>query len=187
MSLLGNSTRIAMTLVLALCLPLAGCATYHTQAGGGFSNAALTGAKGGLPFQVDGKVGNVQGAPLATAVGAAMPAAVGGAEFHYAACDAYTECAGDHLVWTFGPPAARPRSAYPPAMAVNLNLVGGYEPSPNNVTAKVALFQGGNVVASAAGQVDARDPSDPAFQAMISQMSHAVLSGPDVFDWVGLP
>ncbi len=189
MSLLGNSTRIAMTLALALCLPLAGCATYHTQAGSGFSSAALTaaGAKGGLPFQVDGKVGGVQGAPLSTAVGAAMPASVGGTEFHYAACDAYTECAGDHLVWTFGPPAARPRSAYPPAMAVNLNLIGGYEPSPNNVTAKVALFQGGNVVASAAGQTDARDPSDPAFQAMISQMSHAVLSGPDAFDWIGFP
>jgi hypothetical protein len=184
MSILGNSTRIATTFVLALCLPLAGCATYHTQTGNDFSGARLA---TGIPFQVDGKVGSVQGTPLAAAVGAAMPASVGGSEFRYAACDAYTECPGDHLVWTFGPPAARPRSAYPPAIAVNLNWIGNYEPSPNNVTAKVALFQGGNVVASAAGQVDASDPSDPAFQAMIGQMSHAVLSGPDWFDRVGFP
>src|SRR5271168_708386 len=108
MSLPRNRTRIAMTFVLAsLSLPLTGCATNHMEAGGDFSEVGLASAKGGLPFQVDGKVGNVQGAPLAAAVGAAMPGSVGGTELHYVACDPYTECAGDHLVWTFGPPAAR--------------------------------------------------------------------------------
>jgi len=177
--------NLALTFAASmLCLPLAGCAAYHTYAGNGFSGEALASAsaKDGIPFQVDGKVGDVQGAPLATAVGAAMPAS-----FHYAACAPYTECPGDHLVWTFGPPDARPRSAYRANTAYNLNWIGGYEPSPNNVTAKVALFQGGNVVASASGQVDASNPNDPAFQAMVADMSHTVLSGPDVFDWIGLP
>jgi hypothetical protein len=176
-------------LLASLLLPLAGCSTYHTTAGGGFSNASLTaaGSGSGIPFQVDGKVGNTQGAPLAAAVATAMPASVGGAAVHYAACEAYTECAGDHLVWTFGPPSARPVSAYPPAAAYNLHWFGNYEPAPNNVTVKVALFQGGNVVASTSGQTNADSPNDPAFQSLIAEMSGAVLSGPDVFDRIGFP
>ena len=174
---------------LALLPPLAGCATYHTHVGNGFSGETLAAAsaKSGIPFQVDGKVGNVQGAALASAISTAMPASVDGNEMHYAACAPYTECPGDHLVWTFGPPDARPRSAYPANTAYNLNWIGSYEPAPSNVTAKVALIQGGNVVASASGQVDADNPDDPAFKAMIAQMSDAVLSGPDWFDWLGWP
>jgi hypothetical protein len=190
MSILANRTHFALAIMLAsLCLPLAGCSTYHSASSNGFSSARLSnaGGKDGLPFQVDGKVGDVQGAALASAVGSAMPASVGGTALHYTACEAYTECAGDHLVWTFGPPASRPRSAYPPELAVNYNIIGGYEPSATNVTAKVALIQGGNIVASVSGQVDAAGPTDPAFQSMIEQMSQSVLSGPDLFDWIGFP
>jgi hypothetical protein len=181
----ADRARLFPALITLSLMPLlGGCATYHAAAGNGFSSAGLSdaSAKSGIPFQVDGKVGGVQGEPLATAVGAAMPASM-----KYAACAPYTECPGDHLVWTFGPPDARPRSAYPAGLAYNLNWIGGYEPAPNNVTAKVALFQGGNVVASASGQTDAASPNDPAFQAMIAQMSSAVLSGPDIFDAVGFP
>ena len=174
---------------LALLPLLAGCAAYHRQSGNDFSGEKLASAsaKSGIPFQVDGKVGNIQGAALASAVSAAMPTSVGGTEMHYAACAPYTECPGDHLVWTFGPPDARPRSAYPANTAYNLNWIGSYEPAPNNVTAKVALLQNGTVVASASGQVDADNPDDPAFKSMIAQMSESVLSGPDWFDWLGFP
>lgn len=189
MSLLGYHTRLAISLGLAaLCLPLSGCSTYHPAAGGGFSGASLTsaGTAAGIQIQVDGKVGGMQGAPLAAAIAAAMPATVDGTAVHYVACEAYTECPGDHLVFTFGPPAARPTTAYPPAMAVNFNLLG-YRPAPNNVTVKLALFQGGNVVSSIAGQTEADSPNDPAFQSLIGQMSRSVLSGPDWFDWLGFP
>ncbi len=190
MSVSGNCKRSMNLLAAAgLCLTLAGCSTYHSSAGGGFSTADLTaaGAGSGIPIQVDGKVGAVQGAPLAAAVSSAMPASVAGTAVHYAACEPYTECAGDHLVWTFGPPDARPASAYPPALGTNLNWFGDYRPAPNNVTVKVALFQGGNVVASASGQTKADTPNDPAFQGLIAALSADVLSGPDVFDRVGLP
>ncbi len=175
-------------LLASVLLPLAGCSTYHSSAGGGFSDASLknVGSSAGIPFQVDGKVGATQGAPLAAAVATAMPASVAGTTVHYTACEPYTECAGDHLVWTFGPPAARPASAYPPAAAYNLHWFG-YEPAANNVTVKVALFQGGNLVASASGQTNADSPNDPAFQSLIAGMSASVLSGPDVLDWLGFP
>jgi hypothetical protein len=190
MSAPRNRTHLRTPLFLAsLLLPLAGCSVYHAQAGGGFSDESLTaaGSASGIPFQVDGKVGGTQGAPLAAAVATAMPTSVGKATVHYTACEPYTECAGDHLVWTFGPPAARPAAAYPPAAAYNLHWFGGYEPAANNVTVKVALFQGGNVVASASGQTNADSPNDPAFQSLIAEMSASVLSGPDVLDWVGFP
>jgi len=190
MSVSGNRKRSMNVLATAgLCLMLAGCGVYHTSTGGGFSASALTeaGAGSGIPFQVDGKVGGVQGAPLAAAVATAMPATVAGTPVHYGACDPFTECAGNHLVWTFGPPAARPTSAYPAALGRNLNWFGDYEPASNNVSVKVALFQGGNVVASASGQTSADSPNDPAFQALIADMAASVLSGPDVFDWAGLP
>ena len=190
MSVSGNRKRSMNLLAAAgLCLTLAGCSVYHSSAGGGFSSTGLTasGTGTGIPFQVDGKVGGVQGAPLAAAVATAMPATVAGTSVHYGACEPFTECAGDHLVWTFGPPAARPASAYPAALGRNLNWFGDYEPAPNNVTVKVALFQGGNVVASTSGQTNADSPNDPAFQALIADMAATVLSGPDVFDSVGLP
>jgi hypothetical protein len=174
----------ASAAVVAFAAGLGGCSVYQTDISGSFSEAALTtpGAAAGIPVQVDGKVGGVQGAPLATAVAAAMPTTVADAAVHYAPCAAYTECAGDHVVWTFGPPAARPTSAYPPFAAYNLNWLWGYQPAPNNVTVKVAVFQGGQVVSSASGQVDADNPGDPAFQALIADMSQAVLSSPGWFN-----
>jgi hypothetical protein len=190
MSVSGNRKR-SMNLLAAvgLCLTLAGCSTYQSSAGGGFSTADLTaaGTGPGIPLEVDGKVGGIRGAPLAAAVSSAMPASVAGTAVRYAACEPYTECAGDHIVWTFGPPAARPTSAYPPALGTNFNWFGDYQPAPNNVTVKVALFQGGNVVASASGQTNADSPNDPAFQSLIANLSANVLSGPDFFDGVGLP
>src|SRR5579859_1593467 len=138
----------SLSLLAALCLTLtaAGCSTYQSGVSGNFSSERLTtaGSGPGIALQVDGSVGGVRGAQLATAVASALPATVEGTAVHYAACEPYTECAGDHLVWTFGPPAARPASAYPPALGTNLNWFGSYEPSPTNVTVKVALFQGGN-------------------------------------------
>jgi hypothetical protein len=167
----------------SVSVALAGCSVYNSHTGGGFSGSALT-ATSGLPIQVDGKVGGVQGAPLATAVVASMPASIDGTQLHYKACDAYTECAGDHLVWTFGPPDWRPASVHPAALSVNFNLFGSYRPAPNNVAVKVTLIQGGHIVASASGQVDADNPNDPAFRSLISDMSDEVLSGPDVLDWI---
>jgi hypothetical protein len=174
---------------LSLALALAGCSTYHAADSGNFDSDRLTagGTGPGIPFQVDGSVGGVRGAPLATAVAAAMPAKIDGKTVHYTACEPYTECAGDHLVWTFGPPAARPEMTHPPAIGTNLAIIGGYDPGPNNVTVKVALFQGGNPVASISGQTDAAGPGDPAFQSLIADMAAEVTSGPDVFDWLGLP
>jgi hypothetical protein len=189
MSPIRHNTRLAVSLAIAaFCLPLAGCSTYHEAAGNGFSAKDLTdaGAAAGIQIQVDGRVGNMQGAPLAAAIIAAMPTTLNGTAVHYVACEASTECPGDHLVFTFGPPAARPKTAYPPAVAVNFNLMG-YEPAPNNVAAKLAFFQGDNVVSSVAGQTNADSPSDPAFQSLIGDMSHSVLSGPDFFDRIGFP
>jgi hypothetical protein len=189
MSLIGHHTRLAVSLTLAaICLPLAGCATYHPAAGNGFSGKRLAeaGTAGGIQIQVDGKVGGVQGAPLAAAVSGAMPGTVAGTAVHYVACEPYTECPGDHLVFTFGPPAARPANAYPLSLATNVNWLG-YHPAPNNVTVKLALFQGGNPVASISGQTNADSPNDPAFQSLIASMSRSVLSGPDAFDWIGFP
>jgi hypothetical protein len=189
MSLTGHHTRLALSFALAgLCLPLAGCATYHKAASNNFSGARLTdaGTAGGIQIQVDGKVGGVQGDALAAAVTAAMPATVGGAPVKYVACAQYTECPGDHLVFTFGPQAARPTTAYPPALATNFNLLG-YHPAQDNVTVKAALFQGGEVVSSISGQTDASGPGDPAFQALVSGMAGSVLSGPDIFDRIGFP
>jgi hypothetical protein len=165
-----------------LCLAMTGCSgsVYHAESYGGFSKAALEAQAGaeGLQIQVDGSVGAVRGAPLAGAVAAAMPANLNGAPIRYTPCEAYSECPGDHLVWTFGPPAARPASAYPPAIAMNINWVGTYRPDPNNVTIKAALFQNGEVVSTAAGQVDGSAPDDPAFQATIRRIAYDVLSGP---------
>jgi hypothetical protein len=90
-------------------------------------------------------------------------------------------------VWTFGPADWRPASAHPPALSTNVNWFGDFRPATNNVTAKLALFQGGTVVASTSGQVHASGPDDPAFQSLIASMSSQVLSGPDIFDRVGLP
>ena len=161
-----------------------GCASvYHTEVDGGFSDAPIR-AAAGLPLQVDGMVGGQQGAPLAQAVAAAMPTSISGATVQYVPCEEYTECPGDHLVWTFGPPAARPASAHPPALSTNLNWIGPYRPAPNNVAVKLALFEGNNVVASTSGQVDASSPSDPAFQALIAAMTQSVLSGPGLLNWI---
>lgn len=185
-----NRTRSMSLLATAgIVLTLAGCSTYHSSVSGNFSGERLTsaGSGPGIAFQVDGTVGGVRGAQLATAIASAMPAAVDGTAVHYTACEPYTECAGDHLVWTFGPPAARPASAYPPALGTNLNWFGDYAPSPANVTVKVALFQGGNPVASLSGQTDAASPTDPAFQQLVASMAQHVMSGPDMFDRVGLP
>lgn len=169
--------RAAVLFALAsVALAATGCApVYHTEIDGGFAQAPLTSPKGAA-LQVDGVVGGIEGEPLAQAVAAAMPSDVGGASFQYAPCEAYTECPGDHLVWTFGPPAARPTSAYPPALGTNVNWVGTWTPAPTNVTVKVALFQNGNVVSSAAGQVDAASPDDPAFKSLIASMTSTVLS-----------
>lgn len=189
MSLFGHRTRLATTLAAAsVALPLAGCTTYHEAASNNFSEKALTdaGSAAGIQIQVDGKVAGVQGDALAKAVAAAMPATVGGKPVHYVACEQYTECPGDHLVFTFEAPAARPRAAYPPALPINYAMFG-YSPGPNNVAAKLALFQGGNPVSSVSAQTDAVSPSDPNFQSMIGQMAGSVLSGPDAFDWVGFP
>jgi len=175
------SLTVKLLSAASLIIALAGCSSYHTQVTGGFSDSALA-AHGALPIQVDGKVGGVQGAPLAAAVAAAMPSSVDGVKLQYAQCEAYTECAGDHLVWTFGPPEARPSSVHPPALSYNVNLIGPYEPAPNNVAVKVALFQGGHLVASASGQVDANNPDDPAFKSLIDEMSAQVLEGPDWLD-----
>jgi hypothetical protein len=177
-----------MLAAVGFTLALAGCSTYHSAASGNFSSERLTSAGGGgIPFQVDGSVAGVRGAPLATAVAGAMPATVAGTAVHYTACEPYTECAGDHLVFTFGPPAARPSSAYPAALGTNLNWFGDYEPSPTNVAVKVALFQNGNPVASVSGQTDAASPNDPAFQSLIADMAATVMSGTDIFDDIGLP
>lgn len=186
---INRKRSMSMLTAVGFALTLAGCSTYHSAASGNFSTERLTSAGGGagIPFQVDGSVGGVRGAPLATAVAGAMPATVAGTSVHYTACEPYTECAGDHLVWTFGPPTARPASAYPPALGTNLNWFGDYQPSPTNVTVKVALFQYGNPVASTSGQTDAASPNDPAFQALIADMASKVMSGPDVFDRAGLP
>lgn len=180
---------IGLLAAAGFAMTLAGCSTYHSSVSGNFSTERLAsaGSGAGIAFQVDGSVGGVRGTPLATAVAAAMPATIQGTAVHYSACEPYTECAGDHLVWTFGPPSARPASAYPPALGTNLNWFGDDQPAPTNVTVKVALFQGGNPVASTSGQTDAASPDDPAFKALIADMAAEVTSGPDVFDWAGLP
>lgn len=165
---------------------LSGCSVYQDEVHGSYAEASWSqlGSGAGIPVQVDGVVGSVGGDALSKAVASAMPTTLGGSAIHYAPCEANTECAGDHVVWTFGPPAARPASAYPPALGHNLNWFGSYQPVPNNVTAKVALIQGGRVVASAAGQVDANNPDDPAFRALIGEMTHSVMPGPS---WLDLP
>lgn len=170
--------------MIAAAISLGGCSVYQSDVDFSFSEASLTGAGtgAGIPIQVDGKVGDVQGAPLAAAVTAAMPKSIGETAVHYAPCAPYTECAGDHIVWTFGPPAARPVTAYPPALATNIDWIGPYRPSPNNVTVKVAVIQRGRVVASASGQVDASNPNDPAFQALIEEMSENALCAPGWLD-----
>ncbi len=175
--------RAAVLFALAsVALAATGCApVYHTEIDGGFAQAPLTSPKGAA-LQVDGVVGGIEGEPLAQAVAAAMPSDVGGASFQYAPCEAYTECPGDHLVWTFGPPAARPASAYPPAISRNIDWIGDYRPAPNNITAKLAVFENGDVVATTAGQVDANGPDDPAFKALIAAMTRAVLSRPGWFN-----
>jgi len=190
MSVSVNPKRSMSLLAAAgLALTLAGCSTYHSSVSGSFSSERLTtaGSGPGIAFQVDGTVGGVRGAPLATAVASAMPAAVEGTAVHYTACEPYTECAGDHLVWTFGPPDARPASAYPPALGHNINWFNDYAPSPTNVSVKVALFQGGSPVASVSGQTEAASPNDPAFQQLIANMAQEVMSRPDFFDRAGWP
>jgi hypothetical protein len=172
---------------LGLCAALTACGTYNAQTSNSFSDAALSAETAGIPVQVDGSVGAVRGAPLAAAVAAAMPTTVEGKAAQYKPCEPYTECAGDHIVWTFGPPDWRSAYAHPPALALNVADWVSDRPVPNNVAVKVALFQGGTVVASASGQVDVSGPDDPAFRSLIASMSDKVLSGPDIFDQVGLP
>jgi len=176
----GNGFLLLGTALLSVIL--GGCGVYQSQISGNFSRSALAAsAGGGIPIQVDGNVGGIRGAPLATAVAAAMPPSLDGAPSRYAPCEPYSECPGDHVVWTFGPPSARPASVHPPALSINLHQFGPYRPSPNDVTAKAALFQGGTVVASVSGQVDASGPDDPAFQSLIGRMSRTILS-PSWFD-----
>ncbi len=171
--------RIVGPVACAAAIALGGCSVYHDEASGSFSEAALTkaGSDAGIPVQVDGRVGSVQGSPLANAVAAAMPATIGGTAVKYAPCPQYTECPGDHVVWTFGPPPARPASAYPPALGHYVSWLWFQTPSPNTLAVKVAVFQGGNVVASSAGQVDSSDPNDPAFKALIANMTYSVIPG----------
>jgi hypothetical protein len=69
---------------LGLCMALAACGTYNTQVSNSFSDTALGAQAGGVPVQVDGSVGSVRGAPLATAVAAAMPKTVAGKPAQYA-------------------------------------------------------------------------------------------------------
>jgi hypothetical protein len=169
---------------IALAALLGGCSVYQTDVDYSFSEASLTtaGTGAGIPVQVDGKVGEVQGTPLETAVTAAMPKTVAETAVHYAPCAAYTECPGDHIVWTFGPPTARPVTVHPPALATNVDWIGPYHPSPLNVTVKVDVIQRGRMVASTSGQVDAANPNDPAFQELIAAMSAEVLSAPGWVD-----
>ena len=124
----NRKPSMSLLAAASLALTLAGCSTYHSSVSGNFSGGQLTdaGSGPGIAVQVDGSVGGVRGAPLATAITSAMPATVQGAAVHYAACEPNTECAGDHLVWTFGPPTARPASAYPAALGTNLNWFGDY-------------------------------------------------------------
>ena len=178
-------TAFGILTAALLSLALGGCAVQRAEVDQGFSGEALAaqGTGAGIPVQVDGAVGAVRGAPLATAVTGAMPTAVGGTTVHYAACEPYQECAGDHVVWTFGPPSASSSWNYPAALHFNPAWIGSYDPGAAHVTAKVALFQGTNVVATADGQVDAPNgPDDPAFRAMIAHMSHDIFSGPGLFD-----
>jgi hypothetical protein len=177
--------RLCAAAPLLLGLALAGCAVQRAEVDEGYSEAALTaqGGGAGIPLQVDGAVGSVHGQALAASVAGGMPTDIGGTAVHYAPCEPYEECPGDHIVWTFGPPAVRPASDYPSELHLNVDWIGSYRPSPGNVTAKVALFQGGNVVATAEGQVDASNGTeDPAFRAMIAAMSRAVFAGPDCLD-----
>lgn len=169
-----------------LALALGGCAAQRAEVDEGYAGEVLAaqGTGAGIPVQVDGAVGSVRGAPLAASVTGAMPTEVGGATVRYAACEPYQECPGDHVVWTFGPPSARSTWDYPAAFHFNPGWIGSYDPGPAHVTAKVALFQGTNVVATAEGQVDAPNGTDdPAFRAMIADMSRAVFSGPGLMDW----
>jgi hypothetical protein len=184
-----NSRRFARGLRWAAsgmaALAMTGCSVYHTEVDGNFSGSALTslGSGAGIPLQVDGVVNGSRGDALAAAVAGSMPTSVEGAPVRYAPCDPYTECAGDHVVWTFGPPAARPTSVYPSELHFNADWIGSYQPSPANVTAKVALFQGGTVVSSTSGQVDAPNGADdPAFRAMVAEMSQAIFSSPGWLD-----
>jgi hypothetical protein len=173
--------------VALLALALGGCAVQRSEVDEGFSGEALTaqGTGAGIPVQVDGVVGNARGAALAASVTGAMPTEVAGTAVHYAACEPYQECPGDHVVWTFGPPSARSSWNYPAAFHFYPGWIGSYEPGPNHITAIVALFQGDNVVATADGQVDAPNGADdPAFRAMIDQMSRAIFSGPGLLDGI---
>ena len=175
--------RVAAILVVAAAT--AGCSVYQASVDDGYSGAALTAQAAGIPLQVDGAVGAVRGAALAASVAAAMPASIDGTPVQYAPCEPFAECAGDHVVWTFGPPTARAASNYPAEFHVNVDWIGGYQPSPTKVTALVAVFQGNNVVARASGQVDAPDgANDPAFKAMIESMSRAVFLGPPLLDGI---
>jgi hypothetical protein len=173
--------RCALLLGAAM---LSGCSVYQADSGDGLAGSSLiaAGAGQGIAVQVDGSVGGARGAALAAAVADAMPRKIGDAPIRYAPCEAYTECAGDHIVWTFGPPAARPASAYPPALATNIDWIGPYQPAPDAVTVKVALIQNGDVVASASGQVEADKPDAPAFRDLIASMSAVVLPSPGWFD-----
>ena len=165
---------------LAVSLLAAGCAVFHQEVDDGYSGDALAAQStaGGVPLQVDGSVSGLSGNPLAALVGGAMAASAGGSALRYTPCN--PDCAGDRIVWTFGPPAARPVTAYPAAFHVPLEWFDNGQPSATNVSAEVALFQGSRVVASASGQVDAPEgANDPAFKAMIAEMSHAILSGPN--------
>ena len=181
----GGRLGLGALAPILLALTLGGCAVQQVEVDEGFSDAALAGqgSGAGIPVQVDGAVGDARGAALATAVTGAMPTDVAGTSVHYAACEPYQECAGDHVVWTFGPPSARSPWNYPAALHLNVGWIGDYAPGPSHVTAKVALFQGGNVVATAEGQVDAPDgANDPAFRAMIEAMSRAIFAGHGLID-----
>jgi hypothetical protein len=170
--------------VMSMALAVAGCSSYHSAGTNAYSAAGLTevGAAGGIPLQVDGQVGGIRGAPLTAVVAAAMPATVDGAKVHYAPCEDYSECAGDHVVWTFGPPPARSNWSYPPALSVNVNWIGNPYPSKDKIAAEATLFQNGEPVSTVSGQVTADGANDPAFQSMISEMSGRLLTGPGWFD-----
>ena len=169
---------------VGLAFALGGCSTYHSASTEGYSGERLTqmGAGNGIALQVDGQVGGIRGAPLAAAVAAAMPTTVENTTVRYAPCEPYGECAGDHVVWTFGPPPARSSWSYPPALSLNVDWIGDGYPSKTKIAAEATLFQNGNPVATVSGQVSADNPNDPAFQSMIGEMSRSILTAPGWFE-----
>lgn len=175
--------------LVAVAMGLAGCNTYHVEAGNSFSAAGIRelGTGAGIPVQVDGIVAGTGGAALTDAVVAAMPASFRGTDIRYMPCAPNSDCAGDRIVFTFGAPTARSAFNYPSELHFYPGWIGTYEPSDENVTVKVALFQNGVVVASASGHTNARTGiTDPYFQSLVDSLTSRVFAGPGVRGFIGL-